>query len=391
MVEVPTRIIAQNNAITARSDDNPYITQRSIDAVPTPGKSDRLFEYQSSLLYRNRKTADLRAYKAAGVVRSTNRLLSQHASTLSDINAISALNAIARLSDGKTKASIDKLRPILEAQPSDVGLILVLTQLYILSNNPGAATTMLETLFTHLEKSDSQSDKLVRFSPGLVSIIVSLYKLQGRTTSLRTELSRAAAFWQQQSVPSTSLCRAAGLALVNSYQSDDLETASEIFKRMRQQDPSDAIARAGYIAAIVTTNYSAVETDLQSLTPIKSLTNDIDAEALEDAGIALLPVTNQVVTKKRTSPTDIEKPKKKRMGKLPKDYVENRQPDPERWLPLKDRSSYRPKGKKGKKKALDSTQGGVVKDEDMADVAPASTVLKPQATSGKAKKKKGKK
>jgi signal recognition particle subunit SRP72 len=307
---VPTRIIAQNNAIIARSDDNPYITQRSIDSVPTPGKSDKLFEYQSSLLYRNRKTADLRAYKAAGVVRSTNRLLSQDASTLSDINAISALNAIARLGDGKTKASIDKLRPILEAQPSDVGLILVLTQLYILSNNPGAATTILETLFTNLEKSDSHSDKLVRFSPGLVSIIVSLYKLQGRTTSLRAELSRAAAFWQQQSVPSTSLCRAAGLALVNSYQSDDLETASEIFMRMRQQDPSDAIAKAGYIAATVTTNYSAVETDLQSLTPIKSLTNDIDAEALEDAGIALLPVTNQVVTKKRTSPTDIEKPKK---------------------------------------------------------------------------------
>lgn len=48
-----------------------------------------------------------------------------------------------------------------------------------------------------------------------------------------------------------------------------------------------------------------------------------------------------------------------RKSRLPKDYDPAKTPDPERWLPLKDRSSYRPKGKKGRQKAAEKTQGGV--------------------------------
>ena len=48
-----------------------------------------------------------------------------------------------------------------------------------------------------------------------------------------------------------------------------------------------------------------------------------------------------------------------RKSRLPKDYDPAKTPDPERWLPLKDRSTYRPKGKKGRQKAAEKTQGGV--------------------------------
>lgn len=65
--------------------------------------------------------------------------------------------------------------------------------------------------------------------------------------------------------------------------------------------------------------------------------------------------------------------------------------DPERWLPLKDRSSYRPKGKKGKKKALDATQGGVVRENALEGVeAPGSKVVTGGGGVAKGKKKKGK-
>jgi signal recognition particle subunit SRP72 len=67
--------------------------------------------------------------------------------------------------------------------------------------------------------------------------------------------------------------------------------------------------------------------------------------------------------------------------------------DPERWLPIKDRSSYRPKNKKGKKKAMEATQGGVVKDEELELAGGAGTVKveKSNVGGGKAKKKKAKK
>lgn len=54
-----------------------------------------------------------------------------------------------------------------------------------------------------------------------------------------------------------------------------------------------------------------------------------------------------------------------RKSRLPKNYEQGKAPDPERWLPLRDRSTYRPKGKKGRAKAA-LTQGGV------ADKAPAT-------------------
>lgn len=59
---------------------------------------------------------------------------------------------------------------------------------------------------------------------------------------------------------------------------------------------------------------------------------------------------------------DKSKPARKRVRKsrLPKDYDAAKTPDPERWLPLKDRSTYRPKGRKGRQKAAEKTQGGGV-------------------------------
>ena len=52
-----------------------------------------------------------------------------------------------------------------------------------------------------------------------------------------------------------------------------------------------------------------------------------------------------------------------RKSRLPKDYDASKTPDPERWLPLKDRSTYRPKGRKGRQKAAEKTQGGGVSGE----------------------------
>lgn len=59
---------------------------------------------------------------------------------------------------------------------------------------------------------------------------------------------------------------------------------------------------------------------------------------------------------------DRAKPARKRARKSrrPKDYDPARTPDPERWVPLKDRSTYRPKGRKGRQKAAEKTQGGGV-------------------------------
>jgi signal recognition particle subunit SRP72 len=150
------------------------------------------------------------------------------------------------------------------------------------------------------------------------------------------------------------------------------------------------------VASFATSDFDKVKTHLSSLSSIDQLTKGIDVSALLSAGVTSLPApTPSVASKKRkldTTATAVEATRKKRRRKLPKDYDPNRKMDPERWLPLRDRSSYRPKGKKGKKKAAEATQGGVVKDEETLELAGGAGSLKvekaPQGGGGGGKKKK---
>ncbi|RXM27185.1 Signal recognition particle subunit SRP72 [Acipenser ruthenus] len=81
---------------------------------------------------------------------------------------------------------------------------------------------------------------------------------------------------------------------------------------------------------------------------------NVDVDALENSHGATYvrkkaaKVTGEILPKEQ-GPGDIKKKKKKKKGKLPKNCDAKATPDPERWLPIRERSYYRGK-KKGKKK-----------------------------------------
>lgn len=98
---------------------------------------------------------------------------------------------------------------------------------------------------------------------------------------------------------------------------------------------------------------------------------------------------------KRPAPdgaTDERATKKcRKRRRLPKNVVEGKAPDPERWLPLRDRSAYRPRGKKGKKRVAESTQGGIVRDEETLGLVGGGGVKVEKTPAAGSTKKKGKK
>jgi signal recognition particle subunit SRP72 len=401
--EAPTRLIAQNNFLAAKPNKNPYMTERLFSSVPKLSHTDKLFEHQASILDHNRYAISLQTQKYQGVASSTASIIFKSPSpTLSPhINSLSILNAAAHAQGETGKAGLRKILPLLDERPNDVGLILTIIHLYIENKTPIPAITLLEAFFKRLEISATPKDLEVRFAPGLVALLTSLYDLTNRKLSQRIELKKAANYWRKQQHPSISLLRAAGTALLESSNPEDLAAAGEIFTSLRTQDPNDRTAISGYVAAYATTSFSKIEAELEKLTPISKLIAGVDAAALEEAGIPSIPTPAAVVaSKKRSAEALAEKERAKgakkrkiRPGKMPKDFEEGKVMDPERWLPLKDRSSYRPKGKKGKKKAMDLTQGGIVKEEESLELAGGAGTVKvqQQAGGGKAKKKKGKK
>jgi signal recognition particle subunit SRP72 len=374
-----TKHIAQVNSLGISSEEiNPYISHRLFHSSPNFLKNDRPFEYQQYVLRQDEYAIDLLAFKYPGVARSTSSYLSSKeiSPTVSpSANTISVLNAAAHARSETGKAGLKVILPLLEQRPSDVGLILTVVHLYLLTNNHGSAILLMEKFLSRLEQSTASSDADVRYAPGLVGTLVSLYDLQGRKSNIRTELANAAAYWRSkrksdssEAILHPSLLKAAGTALLESTDLEDTKKAASIFEELHTADPNDRYSAAGLVAALAVTDPSQISTSLlEALTPAARLMSGIDTTALEDAGVAkpsrTLVVQPAVRKRAAEEETAQKKRKKIRKSRMPKDFEEGKNMDPERWLPLRDRSYWRPKGKKGKKKAEGLTQGGFVEDK----------------------------
>ncbi|KAM5467542.1 Signal recognition particle subunit SRP72 [Microsporum audouinii] len=398
ITEPSTKIIAENLALlTTRRNANPYLKYKFFNSTSRPTDNDKFFFYQNDILCRNAYIIDLMVQKFDGVSRSTLKTLSQHRSpSLSpDINSLAVFNAAAHTHGTVSKSAIKKTSSLVETRPHDLGLILLLTQLHVVDGNINAAISTLEDYSNRVEEVSNDSSLMVRFSPGLVNILVTLYRTQGRKHRINSELSKAAKYWQKKS-PSCQpipLLRAAAISLFNSHDPSDISTAAEIFGRLHSTDDTDRIATAGFVASHAITSPDLVESSVKTLLPVQELIAGVDVAGLEEAGVQLPASTGVSALKqgqKRRAPDAVRKNKRVRKAK---NMDPNEKVDLERWLPLRDRSSYRPRGKKGKQKAADRTQGGVVneKTEDgNGSSTPAKSSSQVISGGGGARKKKGK-
>jgi len=226
---------------------------------------------------------------------------------------------------------------------------------------------------------------------------VALYEHQGRKQHVRKVLSEASEWSKTTDNPNSSILYAAGKSTLDSDKASDLASAGKIFSYLFSKNPSDRTLIAGLVASYATTDPSNISGYVDSLTSVETLISGVDVASLESAGVAQ-PLRKRGVGEDATSPT---KPKKSRKTKprLPKDYDASKKPDPERWLPMRDRSYYKPKGRKEKKKAAAATQGGAVEESmelagggriDVVKVEQAKKASGGGGTNKKKKKKGGK-
>lgn len=378
---------------------NPYLLYRTLHETPDTTDDDKLFDIQNNLMVGNSYSASLLVQKYDGIIRSTSNALSRNSYPTIEpsINLLSVYNAAAHARDQTGTKSLKHILPLLERRPKDLGLLLTVIQLYVSGGNTTSAITTLEKSLQILEESISEQDKDVRFNPGLLGVLISLYKLEGRKVQIRAELSKAAIYWRERGDPPVSLLRAAGASLLHSSDRSDLSLSGDLFKALYQNDSNDLFSIAGYVASQATIDYAKVESQVDKLPQVQDLISDIDVATLEKSGISPSPATAAAAAaaiagarKRPAGDKEGRATKRIRKSRLPKDYDPSKTPDPERWLPLRDRSSYRPKGRKGKQRAAERMQGGVVNEKQEESVAAAQQ--KPQGGGGGAakKKKKGK-
>lgn len=391
------KIIAQNNRwALEKKPENPFLVERQVASWMSANSKAKLFKFQSGVLARNASVVDLQAHKVNGV-KNRVKLVTKNAQTPSsnpDLNNMSIIGAAAETHGLPGKDVLPTLLALSKTRPNDTGLILTIVQVHLQRKNLGAALHTLGSFFSRLEESGDEHSQCVRFSPGLVALAVSLKKLQKRDTSAKAELVKAANFWRNRpSTPVASLLKEAGIELASSSNQDDLELAGIAFTKLHSEQQMSPIASAGLVAALAATQAAAIEDHIAQLPSVESLVSGIDLDYLMDSGVATA-VGDASAAKKRQAlhePGSDRAGPKRRRTRLPKNMVEGQAPDPERWLPLRDRSSYRPKGRKGRKKAAESTQGGAVKEEETLGLVGGGGVKVEKASNSSKKKKKGKK
>ncbi|KAH6890009.1 hypothetical protein B0T10DRAFT_44942 [Thelonectria olida] len=385
-------VIAQNNLLTLDPEaENSFLIQKKFEAVIESSKKSKLFRSQSDILHRNNLVVDLHACKASGVKSRTAARLSQvvQPTTSADINILSVLNAAASTGGITGKQLIRKLYDLAKKRPFDVGIILTIVQLKLENGETGSALSLLESFLQRLENAEEVHAKDVRFSAGLVALVVSLNRAIGRESTAKAELVKAATHWHNRPAGfAAPLLEEAGVELMKSSSPRDIQLAAASFMNLFNEQYGSDIAAAGLVAALAPYNPSAIQPHIENLPPVDALITGIDTAALLDAGVATS--IKPVQSSKRLADQELnDKPKKRRRKiRLPKNYVEGTKPDPERWLPLRDRTSYRPKGKKGKKKAGESTQGGMVKEEETLELVGGGGVKVEKAPPPSSKKKK---
>jgi signal recognition particle subunit SRP72 len=397
------RVAETNLQASHSSVENPYLLAKQF-GTKSLASSTTEFTYQSSIFQQNEAILDLLCYKT-NAISSKAFKTSQEGTTGSSLGSLplvlSVLDAVGSTNNEADKSSVTKLLSRLKMNPTNLGLVLALAQLQISFKNYSSAISTIETYIKNTDNSTKEASKNVGRSPGVIALLVSLYRSQGRHEAAKQALIDSLPYWlKEKSGELHSALQYAGRTLLKYPDTIAQSAAKEIYDTLRSQQPDSRETIAGTLASRTEEHKVDVKTEsgsksLSKITPISKLVAGLDVKQLEAAGVAQPPADRQQA-KKRSAAEDLQKPAKKkrvRPSKSSKEIDPSKPLDPDRWLPLRDRASYNPKGKKNKAKAAAATQGGfddsvkekVPVDSGKVDKAPPSIGAK------RAKGKKGKK
>ena len=321
-------------------------------------------------------------------------LLAVLSSRFPDSDAASLLNAALHLREKRAAKADDVLAAFLSSRRGATERVLLMrAQLAAAAGDAPRTLAALEELAEPL-----------RYSPRIVATSVALHVSQNAHASGEKLLDAALAYWDAQArgaAPGAAPSRAACLARAAAdfkHSSGQHAASVALYERLLQDAPTEE-ARAGALAGLVLacshTDLAAAECYASRVAP-GGVGDDLDAEELElSAALGPSEPAEDGASRKRDAPPGApqgnqEQPRKRRARKTryPKGFdpaaPNNPPPDTERWLPRRERSTF--KGKKSKKAQLRGAQGAAPSDAAAVAAMPAAPASAASAEGSKKKK-----
>lgn len=209
------------------------------------------------------------------------------------------------------------------------------------------------------------------YSLGVTSALVTLYlSMEDKDSAIN--VLQLAIKWHRKNKStalSTLIHETAKIELKNGHPQE----AAKLLEELRKENPSDLKTLAQLISAYSQFNPTKAKEVSKQLPPASELTANVDVDTLESTSwtmgakyIKKGGKSEPSAGKPDSGDRLIQKKKKKhKKGKLPKNYDPSVDPDPERWLPRRERSTYKKKKDKRGAAIGKGTQGAVASADDI--------------------------
>ncbi|NWU97970.1 SRP72 protein, partial [Upupa epops] len=342
--------VIANNIITINKDQNVFDSKKKVKLTNAEGVEHKLSKKQLQAIEFNKALLAMYTNQADQCRKLSASLQSQ-----SPEHLLPVLIQAAQLCREKQHAkAIGLLQDFADQHPASAAEIkLTMAQLKIAQGSVTKACMILRSI------------EELQHKPGMVSALVTMYSHEEDIDSAIEVFTQAIQWYQKFQARTNDGCcvfqpkspvhlslirEAANFKLKHGRKKEAISDLEELWK----QNPKDVHTLAQLISAYSLVDAEKAKVLSKHLPSSDTLSLKVDVDALENSHGATyvrkkagkLTGDNQ---QKEQGQGEVKKKKKKKKGKLPKNYDPKVSPDPERWLPMRERSYYRGR-KKGKKK-----------------------------------------
>ncbi|MBN3295033.1 SRP72 protein, partial [Amia calva] len=331
--------VTANNIITINKDQNVFDSKKKVKLTNADGVEHKLARKQLQAIEFNKALLAMYTNQAEQCRKLASDLQTQNPGHPRPV-----LIQVAQLCREKQHSkAVELLQQFSEQHPESASEIkLTMAQLYLIQGHVTKACDILRTIEDFKHK------------PGMISALVTMYSHEEHIDSAIDIFSQAIQHYQKQQSGSSvhlSLVReAANFKLKYGRKKEAISDLEQLWKQNRK----DIHTLAQLISAYSLVDQEKAKSLSKFLPSPDTMSFNVDVVELENSHGAtyIRKKAAKVIgenSPKEQGQEDVKKKKKKKKGKMPKNYDPKVAPDPERWLPMRERSYYRGR-KKGKKK-----------------------------------------
>ncbi|KAK7793568.1 hypothetical protein R5R35_000404 [Gryllus longicercus] len=367
--------IASNNIITINKDQNVFDSKKKIKSATVEGLEHKLTTRQRKNIALNQCLLTLYTNQADQCQQFCEKLVKTYPDMAAEATLIRAVQ-LARDSKAKEAASLlDKFSA--GNQETQLKMKLAAVQLLLSDGDRKEACRILHNM------GDST------FKPGIVSALVTLYLADNNRDGASNVLKAAVDWYRKNKVSTGDLSTLWRQAADFHLRGGEPAVAAKSLEELLRQNPSDKKTLAQLVIAYAQFDPAKAQSLSKQLPPLDFSERAADVDALETSNWMMGTKVIKKAAKVEPSPgqkpetpgdelIQKKKTKRKRKGKLPKNYDPNVAPDPERWLPRHERTGYRKKkDRRNKDKDIGKgTQGAATGASDMYDITKMPSQVK---------------